>query len=455
MKDTLTDTGETLFDSYQRLEYEHITSAHFRTMDSISAFFRYYLLLMALPISTMAVLIGFGSTDNGVNEIFDLLRIPGAIITFVFAIVGILVMMYVSNLRMDVILYAQTVNAIRKYFYDSSDLSIERQFTYRVLPQSRFRPDYSEPAYFLPVIFTFALLNSLYFLAAFHLLHDIQIWPLLAVSASIAFIFLHYVAYRALAYHREYDYLKSASLGVDIDGVLNKHREQFSKLLGQQFEISLDPEDIVTLPIHEEAGRVSREHEVAIFNDPKYWATMPPLKEAARNIHKIRNMLNLRVYFFTHRPWPDVTGLSIDEKKEVVRLWKATARKFLNQAGLKFLAKVALWARIQCGQMRPLEAITRIWLDDMGFGPHTLLIERGHENLAHPATTFSNRFTAARKRRIRFFVEDDPEKANKMAAICDVVFLVDHPYNRKKEVLRNVLRVNSWDDIYKKIRSLS
>ena len=69
----------------------------------------------------------------------------------------------------------------------------------------------------------------------------------------------------------------------------------------------------------------------------------------------------------------------------------------------------------------------------------------------------------ARQRKYRFFVEDDWEKAAKLAYICDVVVLIDQPYNRPNVGLgrdgrdhpSNVVRAQSWDELYRVIRRLS
>lgn len=453
---TPTNTEKTtIFEGYQRLEYQHIADAHFRTMDSISAFFRYYLLLMGLPISATAVLVGFGLAED-ITAALDLLRVPGIVVTAFFAAVGICVMTYVVNLRMDVILYARTANAIRKYFYDNSELSIDQQLSYRVLPQSKFLPEYHETLYFVPVVVTFGLINSLYLLALLHLALDISSsW--IALSATLAFVFFHYVVYRWIAHVREKIYLKPASIGVDIDGVLNLHREHFSKWLHKKFGIQLDAEAIATIPVHEGHKNLSRDHEVAIFNDPSFWVNMPSNEDAVHVLRKMHNTLNLPIYFFTNRPWPENTGLTKTEKKANAKLWKTVSKKFLCQSKFPALSRLIFWVRVQFGVIKLSHAITRIWLSANGFSPHSVLFERKNGRFARFATPMSNRFYEARKRQIRFFVEDNPENANKLAPICDVVFLLDHPYNRDDENsnLSNVLRVFSWDEIYKKIRSLS
>lgn len=44
------------FEEYQKEEYSHIAEAHFKTIDSISSFFRYYLTVMAVPLSILGAL---------------------------------------------------------------------------------------------------------------------------------------------------------------------------------------------------------------------------------------------------------------------------------------------------------------------------------------------------------------------------------------------------------------
>ena len=58
---------------------------------------------------------------------------------------------------------------------------------------------------------------------------------------------------------------------------------------------------------------------------------------------------------------------------------------------------------------------------------------------------------------MRFFEEDDAEKASKLAYICDIVFLLEQPYNRNPPVSLpdNVIRCQNWDEIYKQVRILS
>ena len=51
---------------YLRGEYQNIAQAHFRTMEAISSFFRYYLLIMSAPIPVLALFISVSGELQGV-----------------------------------------------------------------------------------------------------------------------------------------------------------------------------------------------------------------------------------------------------------------------------------------------------------------------------------------------------------------------------------------------------
>ena len=467
------------FEGYLNAEYRHIAEAHFRTIEAISSFFRYYLLIMSLPVTLLALAIGITSqSENILEAIFGLGPLLAAIL-FVISVVGFGVLLYIISLRMDVVLYARTINAIRKHFYDSLDIDINIKLRMRILPQTPFQPQYMEYQYFLPVVLSFALFNTFYLFWALTLLggaamteitlQSIPWWSWLA----LIFIVVHYGAYQLYAWHREHSYLKSYAIGVDIDGVLNEHRQHFCRLLSEKTGISLKPEEISTIPLHDcPALRVSREDEKRVFNDPRYWSEMKPVEDAARNLKRLRNM-NLKVYMFSHRAWPDTFGMDSQDKNEIHQQWRTQASELIEEAygGKPFSRlwqKACLKLNIGAG---PIEQLTKCWLRLNNLIWDKLTIERGNEHVADPQGHFRNRFYIARKKLIRFFVEDDLEKAIKLAYICDVVFLLDHPYNRnsaercvhceldckfeERDIPDNVKRMKSWDDIYKCVRMLS
>jgi uncharacterized HAD superfamily protein len=467
------------FEGYLGAEYRHIAEAHFRTMEAISSFFRYYLLIMSLPVTLLALAISISSQSETILEtIFGLGPLIAAIL-FVISGVGFGVLLYIINLRMDAVLYARTINAIRKHFYDSLDMDINSKLRMRILPQTPFQPQYMEYQYFLPVVLSFALFDTFYLFWALTLLggatmteitlQSIPWWSWLA----LIFIFVHYGAYQLYAWHREHSYLKSYAVGVDIDGVLNKHRQHFCTLLKEKTPILLKPEEITTIPLHDcPALKVSREDEKKVFNDPRYWSEMEPVEDAAHNLDRLRNM-NLKVHMFSHRAWPNTFGMNSQDENEIQQQWRNRASELIEKAyGRKSFSGLWQKARLQLNiNAGPIEQLTKCWLRLNNLIWDKLTIERGNEDVADPQGHFRNRFYIARKKRIKFFVEDDLEKAIKLAYICDVVFLLDHPYNRnstdkcvecqrdckidKRNVPDNIRRVKSWDEIYRLIRMLS
>lgn len=499
------------FREYLKAEYGHIAEAHFRTIEAISSFFRYYLLIMSVPITILAVFIGLSENWQGIASTIESLR-PVLVATLVvISLVGFCVMLYIINLRMDVILYARTVNAIRKHFYDQAPMDIDVKLRTRVLPQTPVQPGYEEPRYFIPVVLAFAFFNTFYLTLALFLvswsfgetahigswLEKVSLWSWF----GLIFLPVHLVSYRLYAQHREHAYLRSFTLGVDIDGVLNKHRDHFSRLLKDNVGIERHPDSFTTIPLHEcPAIGVSREDEKQVFNDPRYWTEMPPVDDAARNLERLRN-LHLKVHIFSHRPWPNTSRMDRGDCNMIHQQWNTQAfaftRKVYGNKSLRSLFdRVRLWigtpeleasripwfrldkrlvswlrqARAKLGTA-PIDQFTKCWLRLHDIDHDELTIEQGNEDVADPQGHFRNRFYIARQKKIRFFVEDHLEKAIKLAYICDVVFLVEQPYNRNSgdkclkcewqckletlEVPNNVLRVKSWDEIYKHIRRLA
>lgn len=467
------------FKEYLLSEYANIAQAHFRTIEAISSFFRYYLLIMSLPITLIALFISLSSrTDEFLMLISNLSPLLSAIL-IVISLVGFGVLLHVISLRMDVILYARTINAIRKHFYDHAAMDIDTKLRTRILPQTPFQPAYVEHLYFFPVVLSFALFNTFYLFWGLTLLGGTTLTDVTFQSIpgwawwGLGFLVVHYGVYRWYAWDREHSYLKPYAVGVDIDGVLNRHREHFCKLLEENTGKKLDPQSITTIPLHDcPALGVSREDEKLVFNNPRYWSDMEPLNEAAHNLDKLRNM-NLRVHMFSHRAWPNTFGISAADESKIQQQWRKRASELIERAYSRksfsgLWQKARLKLNISAG---PIEQLTKCWLRLNNLNWDKLTIERGNEDVADPQGHFRNRLYIARKKRFKFFVEDDLEKAVKLAYICDVVFLLDHPYNRnlpdkcegcgydckldERYVPDNVKRVKSWDDIYKCVRMLS
>jgi uncharacterized HAD superfamily protein len=478
------------FEDYLLSEYQNVAEAHFRTIEAISSFFRYYLIIMGVPFTLYAVIIAL--SPQMAQIIYALVALT-AIVSVVISLVGFFVTLYIVNLRMDVVLYARTVNGIRKHFYDEAKLDVNSKLRMRILPQTATLPGYFE-FYFLPVVISFAIFNAVYFfigmsiffaplpkiseISSFSAVAKLSsIIPISIWSVALFFFLLHLIAYGWIARRRELIYLKSYSVGVDIDGVLNKHREHFCKLLHSFTRKQLDPDAILRIPVHEDPRlRITEDDEKTVFDNPQYWTEMPCAESAALSIRKLRNGLKLKIRIFTYRPFPSE---KTRQNKDAMKEWRDTALRVYKESNFflpRMLNKTKQYGKLHISLektidkvmsirmgaanlriigIRPIDIMTRCWLQKNGIEYDAITIERGSEDVADPQGHFRNRFYVSRKKKIRFFVEDDAEKANKLAYICDVVFLMEQPYNMNEKLPSNVVRVGSWNELYCQIRKYS
>lgn len=159
------------YSDFQLKEYENISQAHFKTNEMITAFFRYYVLIMTIPITAFGVIFTF-SQCTSVLTAMHLWLWPVAVLLVAFSVLGFFMMLYITGLRSEAILYARQVNASRDYFWRVKEASNTQPLADLVLPRDKNFPklctrgignhDY--------LVFSFSLLNSLYFAAAVWLL---------------------------------------------------------------------------------------------------------------------------------------------------------------------------------------------------------------------------------------------------------------------------------------------
>ena len=291
------------FNKFQLSEYQFIAQAHFETIKQVTEFFRYYLIIL----SASAII--FVLFDHNIETLQQFLNgsfiFVSKIISSFFIIlsfVGLFLCIYIINLRQDAILYARTVNGIRKYFFESKIfLSEEFEKYFRVMTKNITQPSYLEWHIFFPVVFTFSLLNTVYLSLGLYLRPNgfikdfiyIKI-PLLALPTLylvlIGFFTLHTFLYVYLAYWRDNTYMRSHKIGIDIDGVLNDHKKHFCNLLQNNLSYNrLSPDDIIKIPVRHISGRgITETDELKVFNDVKYWEEMLPIQNNFNSIHKIK-----------------------------------------------------------------------------------------------------------------------------------------------------------------------
>jgi len=478
------------FHNFVLREYDNIASAHFNSNQNITNFFRSFLIIISLPVTAFTALFNIDIIQDSLINKPDSIKTPILIIGIFFLIisfVGYSIYWYVLNLHFDGILYARTINGIRKLYFDQNETDQHIRNRYRVLPQSKYLPSYRDFQFFGPIILAFCLINIVYLFLSINLvwfyLGKLKIsdgvivhnngYALRLIGYLILFFAFHIGIYLILSSNREQKYLRSNILGVDIDGVINKHREQFCQILKKNTKKILLPEEIVVIPVRDIPDcELTEEDEIAVFNDPDYWIKMPEHENVGKILKKISNSLSMRIFIFTLRPWPNT---NFDENTN--RKWSEKSNQYAKQELGKNLTRIFTYLNYRIFKNIPfkiillkfflifrnlfrrydyqsIERITRSWLKEHDVFYDHLYIEKMSENVSDPSANILNRFYISQNLRIRFFVEDDIEKAIKLSFICDYVFLMDQPYNKSNELPGNIIRVNNWDELYREIKRL-
>jgi len=356
------NANQDTFAEFLRKEYDNIAQAHFKTTGMISEYIKHYLTLVTIPFSVMVVLVNLDVFKNALasGTLNELSIIPVALLFLVISFIGFLFFWYIINLRMEALLYARTINGIRKYFYDNDKtLDPISHYRMRVLPQSPFIPGYREFYFFSPLVITFSILNSLYFyisIAAlvFAIGNKIPFENPLVILSTALFCSFHVVWYLYLAQRRELSYLQSNILGIDIDGVMNLQRKQFVKYLNQNTGKNINPNNITVIPVRDCPGlNLTQKDEIAVFNDPTYWTTMECAPGAAEVIWRLRNSMKLKIHVFTSRRWPYDRNLNSQQKKDIKRIWKETSKQYVTDV----YKKRNLWSKIKA----PFKELIRLF----------------------------------------------------------------------------------------------
>lgn len=416
-----------LKDFYEQ-EFKLIAEAHFNVSQRITSFFQYMLLIYSAPLVLLTNKLTI--TDDSVK---------GPIFIFI-SIIGLFVLMYMSQLRCESLLYARTENGIRSFCYDQYRVKVKevdyKTFEkYRVLPIQKMLPSYNDNYQFIWIILSISLIDSGYLIyGLFQLkstlrhaivftffnnsnveLIDNRIECLLAITVLVIFILLHILLEAKLTKKLEAGLnIYKHRVGIDIDGVLNKHEQQFSKVYTKIKNKPLDPETIKTLPVRYSNIGVTEPEERDVFGQKEYWIDMPPADDISK-VKDLHEMLGYELYIFTWRDWGQ-------GKFDIKGLTKTWLNKYIDKKVLK-----------------------------------KITFEEG--NIDHPVGInkhlYMNRFYLSKKYKIKYFIEDELPKALKLSQICNFVILINHKYNEVDDQLPyNIIRVNNLDEAFTKIKDL-
>lgn len=120
-------------------EYKQIVAAFFDLSKQKIEMFRFYLILVTIPITLIATILGLEKAPP-----FSLFELPMLVsfVLFAIAIAGLIMTAVVVDIRFECILYAKTVNLVRRFFMDRSKDGELRN--YRILPDGDDLPKHYE-----------------------------------------------------------------------------------------------------------------------------------------------------------------------------------------------------------------------------------------------------------------------------------------------------------------------
>jgi len=479
------------FEKFQIEEYKNISNAHFETNKQIGIFFRYFLIISSTPALIFA---WFGKNNPKFidsllyGDYVSINLFVGFFLIFI-SIIGILSSFYLVSLRLDSILYARTVNGTRKYFYKLA--SLENEVSFRLLPKQTNIPKYFDNHTFGVLFYAVAIINSSYFALGtriiasvgetffkvyFHINPFIKNYNIFwTIGIFLTFFALHIVYYSYLSKYRIINYMKSRIIGIDIDGVLNKHRNTFCKIhfdnlhqiYGDNIPANkkLTPKEIKKIPVSRIKGKkIDRNDEFDVFNNPKYWEEQEIIDENVGSIiSELKNVYGFKIIIHSYRPWPEYHYGKILKRENINQLWGIKEIKLFKKNFIIFRKK-------------KLVKITKKWLKKnnipvskkwFGIKKRIYIEKTGIDSSKRSFTiwglflnisvgNFKNRFYYTLKRPYRYFIEDDIDNAIKLANNCEYVFLLDQPYNKRKnsKLPDNIIRVKTWNEIKYKIKEL-
>jgi len=194
-------------------EYDKIATAFFNLQEQISEWFRVYIATIGLPI-TLLTAIWKVQNPTGTLKLSDIPIYVSGLMILVSAL-GFFICLIVISTRLEMVLYARTINGIRRYFAvidgnsTPSPNAIDENVPldpielkeYLILPTNDITPPFYEAwrSVFLQVI-AMSIFNLTVLYVA---LISLEISICISIPISLLFGSLHLIAYMIFAKRRE------------------------------------------------------------------------------------------------------------------------------------------------------------------------------------------------------------------------------------------------------------
>ena len=185
--------------TFMAQEYDRISTAYFGLREHMTEMFKSYLVLVGFPLTVLAAVVKIDSPSS-----FSLSNLPDVVsgVMLVVSLLGFLVATIIVSIRMEMILYARTINGVRRYFALACKADDLHLSDYLMLPTSDTKPPFFEGWRMLLLqVLLIGLLNGTIAATASRSLLAIG-WGW-ATGLGAFFLILHVAFYRFTAWRRE------------------------------------------------------------------------------------------------------------------------------------------------------------------------------------------------------------------------------------------------------------
>ena len=186
---------------FMTTEYDKISSAYFGLRDQVNEWFKAYLTLVGFPLTVLAAVlnIGEGILPVTLSSLPDF--VSGLLILVSF--LGFFVTLSIISMRMEMILYARSINRVRGFFADADT----KLLPFLVLPTSDDKPPFYETwrAMFWQVLMI-GFMDGIILIIGVLNLFSLKAW--ISTIIGVAFVAMHWFVYRWMASRREKEWNK-------------------------------------------------------------------------------------------------------------------------------------------------------------------------------------------------------------------------------------------------------
>jgi hypothetical protein len=199
--DIVQQREQRVLDKFMLEEYKNISKAHFELHSGLRQMFRFYLGVVAVPVTIFAFI--YKEATVTIENVPSVLSATLCLI----GVIGFLMFLSLINMRFDIIFYTRTVNGTRGYFIDRAK-SLNARY-HLLLPDNMEFPAYQEnptKAYWWQFLMI-TLINTIYLGAG---IKKFNFWTGTIVT-SIVFFITHVVIYYFFAWRRKQDTEKMLS----------------------------------------------------------------------------------------------------------------------------------------------------------------------------------------------------------------------------------------------------